>query len=317
MFGLGRDSPQAHIRVIGRDKRALEDLKRLGAEVMQVDYENQESVEAAMRSCDWVIIVPDDDASRVDHGRRVIDAAQSARVQNCILLSLAAVDRGRQKNLQYIAQYGDLEDHVKQKFQQGRYCIVRNDFFQQYLYLWIAMMQRDKTIRMSLRDGDKFAPVNVEDIGHALLLIVMDKRDDINMMIANHQQVLHFTGPKVMTVKDLVEKLNRSVRDMNMSYSETSRDDLRQYLQALRREEDARYMRSMARNEEDDPSRPQIEHLTDAFIETMLDVFELIKTGSVNIVTDELEKILGRKPMDISDFFTNHREDFDPNMNRK
>jgi uncharacterized protein YbjT (DUF2867 family) len=279
------------IRGLIRKEGYSDELKKLGVEPHQINYDKPETLEKALQGVHVLIFVIEDDEKRVSEAEQLAEAAHKAKA--CVLLlSCASTEKAEGKRL---CEFQEIEQKVSSKVE--RTCILRVTWPYQLFFLWTRMIQDEGKLRLAIKKENKFAPIDICDIGKAVCKILTKPREEPDTV---HRKWV-ITGPETVTVEDVVKKLNSSVQ-ADVEFEETTADKIKQYLESLKKGED--------HTPED--YAPRHSQLTDLFIEINLEDQEYIKQGKGTQHTDELKKIIGEEGQKLEVFFQSHQKDFKP-----
>ena len=84
----GREELQnIQIRCLCRNKEKLDDIERLGGELMQVNYQDQNQLRHAMKQARCVFLLPEHSSQRLQEAENVIKAAKQENVEHMAMKS--------------------------------------------------------------------------------------------------------------------------------------------------------------------------------------------------------------------------------------
>ena len=83
-----RQEQQQEIRVLARNPQYVQDLERLGAKVIQVDYQDEQRIQRELQQVSLLLLIPEDSPNARQEGDILIRAARQANVQYVGLFSL-------------------------------------------------------------------------------------------------------------------------------------------------------------------------------------------------------------------------------------
>ena len=86
--GRRQEQQQQEIRVLARNPQYVQDLERLGAKVIQIDYQNEQRIQRELQQVSLLLLVPEDSPNARQEGDILIRAARQANVQYVGLFSL-------------------------------------------------------------------------------------------------------------------------------------------------------------------------------------------------------------------------------------
>lgn len=139
-----------------------------------------------------------------------------------------------------------------------------------------------------------------------------------------NKRLFQFTASHKVTALKVVKAASHGLEKPDMTYEKIETDKLFKYLKSLK--DDNRFRERpiqqvidssfMNIDSDEDLARdrpytfPLGKYLNDDFIQTLIELWELLDSGKVDIITDQLEKALHRKPLKIEDFFKRNRDQF-------
>jgi uncharacterized protein YbjT (DUF2867 family) len=225
LVALTRDARDPH----------LKELEKHGAEIEEIDYDNPDTIEDALRGCNFLIFVTESDKDRIKQAHMFAKAAKNSDLCNAIVLSLEGVDEGNQKTFR---DYNEIERIWKDAVKTVT--ILRISWLQQALFLWSENVQEKGTINMTLHERDQFVPLNLEDVVRSIRhLVTYEGRVIDELDRRHHHKIYTLTGPDSITPRDLVEMINKAIRpDGEVEYDRVNRRELEEYFRSLDDDED-------------------------------------------------------------------------------
>ncbi|KAF9321563.1 hypothetical protein BGZ91_004504 [Linnemannia elongata] len=152
---------------ITRDKNKCGDLnKRDSCKVVQISYDDPNTIAIALRGIQTVVFVPEIEPQRVDWADRVVDAMKQENVTRCIAISSIGTDASDKDQLD---RFRRVEDRIKKDL--PRWTILREGFPFQTLFYWIPMVQDQGVLGMPIKRDREFAPLDITDLGRALISV--------------------------------------------------------------------------------------------------------------------------------------------------
>ncbi|KAI8139554.1 hypothetical protein BJV82DRAFT_246867 [Fennellomyces sp. T-0311] len=303
----GKMKKHWRVRVLCQRLQGMEDLIEAGVDVQQVNYEEQATLRQQMRHVRSVVILPIMSENRVPHTMNVINSASLEDVKRIQMVSLMGAEYAEDRNSP-IGQYHQLEEHLRNTFAYGRWCIFRPTFLHQANFLWNAMIQQRGIIGMPLPPDAKSTSIDLQDLCDAVATYILSpKKQDIDEEDVLSvppptavKRIYELTGPCVYTNEDVAEQLNHALEgeEGEITYQEISEDEMREYLQSIP---------SHRPGAERPPLHP---NLSDALIDFLMDGFKLAKHFTFDKVTDDLRDLTGREPLDLAQFFIENRNEF-------
>ncbi len=245
-----------------------------GAEVATIrGYRDGPSVERALTGCTTLFLVSGrESADRVSEHRSVVDAAARAGVRRIVYLSFqgAAADC----TFTFGRDHWHTEQHIRRSAVDG--APVSFVFLRDSFYLWgLAQMAGvDGVIRGPAGDG-AVAAVSHEDVAAVAAAVLLDSRWD--------GQTLDVTGPVAVTLTEVARALTRASGRSVRYVPET--------------EAEAYASRASF-------AAPLFE------VTGWVSSYQAIAAGEVDHVSDTVERVTGRPPIDLHTFLRRHPESF-------
>ncbi|KAF9541270.1 hypothetical protein EC957_003285 [Mortierella hygrophila] len=156
-----------------RDKNKCGDLnKRDSCKVVQISYEDPNTIVIALQGIQTVVFVPEIEPQRVDWADRIVDAMKQENVTRCITISSIGTDASDKDQLD---RFRRVEDRVKKDI--PRWTILREGFPFQALFYWIPMVQDQGVLGMPIKQDIEFAPLDITDLGRALISVTFPSKN--------------------------------------------------------------------------------------------------------------------------------------------
>ncbi|KAF9176018.1 hypothetical protein BGX21_001155 [Mortierella sp. AD011] len=269
---FSQDSPPKQLICLARDLDKCCRLKmRSNCKVVQISYDDVESISKALGGVPTVVLVPEIEPQRVEWAGKVIDAMCQEKVARCILISSIGTDAIEKEQFNRFVQ---VEEKVKES--ALRWTILREGLPFQALLYWVKMIQDQRVLGMPIKRDIEFAPLDINNLGDALASVSFPSKqsdqDDaatgdrdsdgtIHVNISRltldetkrfDSQVYTITGPATVTGEVLVDKLSEALVKKHkeegsessvgqeietadpITYKEITQDELREYLVKLR-----------------------------------------------------------------------------------
>ncbi|KAF9959481.1 hypothetical protein BGZ72_009533 [Mortierella alpina] len=211
--------------------------KRPSCKVVQISHDDRNTISIALRGVQTVILVPEFEPLRVDWANQMVDVMAQENVVRCIVISSIGTDATEKDELN---RFTRVEDKVKSTIQ--RWTILREGFSLQTLLHWIPMIQNQGVLGMPIRQEIEFAPLDITDLGHALIVVMFpsehdgddfdqqeDQSNDGGSVLSDTEQqpsaqvakasekydgqIYTLTGPETTTGPKLVDDLNNALKD--------------------------------------------------------------------------------------------------------
>jgi len=212
---------KVHVRAGVRhvtEGRALE-LKKKGAELVQMDLNDVKSIRKALQGVDRVWVAPPNPSKvnskpydRIQLAVNVMDEAKAAGVSFLLLGSAASADA---EAALFHREFRLAERHL---IVLGlHYCILRMAVFMDNIVMFKEPLRPpSNTLALPLGDG-AYCPVAVPDIGRMAASILIHYN-------RHHHSIYTITGPQALTGPDMSAALSR-VLGRQIRYADLSKDD--------------------------------------------------------------------------------------------
>jgi len=258
-------------------------LQQMGCELRDWNLDDKRSLENSLKDAKTILLLISMREQAKQDMQNTLEACKANNnIRNAVLWSKVGVDHAEKEK--HFQQLKEIEEMVKRSGIQN-VCVCRIGFAQQMLFLLSRYIQ-DRGILPLPTERGKFAPVSLRDCGHATADILASSND----MSGHKHKTYRFTGNQLLNGRKLVEHANR-VLQAEIEYEDIKLEDFRNLLK-------------------------ENHELNEFQVECIIEMMELIKEGKYNIRSQDLDKILGRQPMDIEKFFRDNADSFRPNGSR-
>ncbi|KAI9288166.1 hypothetical protein BC943DRAFT_350305 [Umbelopsis sp. AD052] len=315
-----RSSKNYKVRVLCSNKDGLDKLEKRGAELHVVRYEDQENLRQHLRHVSLVVLTLNDREQRARDARNIIECAQQERCQSIQLISHIGCDRTNE-NQRGLYDFQEVEECLKNKYQNGRWVILRLNFVQQWFYLWSPMIEDHGKLRLNVKEDSKFAPVSMNDVLDACMKVASKNQNDEEFCVFEqyHQKTFQFTGRDAVNAREIARELSRAVEGRQIQFEPISMEDMKQYFEEIRQDQRMLIssMQVFEKSSQDSQSKhdkdnliPQGKYLTDSVINQTLSYLELVRENQVNEATSDIHKVTGNEPISLKNFFKDNRDQF-------
>jgi uncharacterized protein YbjT (DUF2867 family) len=224
----------------------------------------------SMSGCDAALIIPPN-AGRFDIVKAYIDAAKAAGVKFLAMITGTSIGLS---DCQLARKYTEFEQYLEST--GIRHCSLRCDMFMSNHLVDVKTVKRDRAFYYPVNPEAKFTPVAVSDIG-AVAATVM-----VNSFIQDVQEV-YVLSPATVTMSELA-RIYSDVSKTEVKYVQTKRSDTKNILLGF--------------------------GIPEWYIEAILEIWDMVNEGKYEISRDDVEKVLGRKPLTFREFITAHEAVF-------
>lgn len=267
--------------VCSRDDEYSRDLQKRGIELREWNLNDRHSVEQALKGISNIVITIEPSNEVKQHTETIIEACKSAQVRSVVFWSTIGLEHANEEQYKHLHQLAEIEEMIKRGGFQNM-CITRIGFPQQLMFLLSHRIQDRGQLPLPTARG-KFAPVSLKDCAMATAKLLSNAGESGG----GNKHCYQFTGKRLVTGQKLVEHANR-VLEAEIDYQDVNMDEFRQIL------------------------KQEAEELNEFALECIVEKMQLIKENKLAVRTDDLEKIMGRKPMDLETFFRENARDFKP-----
>lgn len=252
------------VRVLVRDaaKAKSKGLDAAGAEICVGDFDKPETVTAAMKGVDTVVLVTAAGPTAVKQATAAIDCAKAAGVRKIVRISVVMPDERRPTD--NVRQHSEAD--AKLQASGLAFTILRPHFFMQNLFMSAGTIGQEGKMYWGMGDG-KMSMIDVRDIADVAAKVAIDDEHD--------NAIYQLTGPATLTfreaAKEISDALGKAV-DYVPIPPEAVEDSLRKM------------------------------GMGDWFAEVMRDYSKAYASGWGDFLSGDVEKVLGRKPRSFREF---------------
>ena len=267
-FLLKKGMPAVNIRALVRDKSKAEDIAAKGINILLGDYDDYPSLVAAFKGVEKLLLISGSDImKRSRQHENVIRAAREASVRHILYTSFQRVNDTETSPIAMIAK-AHVETEKLIKSSGMAYTILRN-----CLYLdAMAMFLGDKV----LETGVFFPAGN----GKAAFTLRKDMAEATAVILSGtgHENKEYlFSNIESVSFAEIADTLS-GIMGKTIVYTDPGTEDFRNTLKKA--------------------------GVPDMFIGIQAGFGEAIRQGEFAATSNDLEKLLGRKPVSIKDFLT-------------
>jgi uncharacterized protein YbjT (DUF2867 family) len=250
---------------------AKERLFRKGAaDVVAGDFKDAASLEPALDGIERVYLVSPPSLDQVKVQTSFVDIAVRKGAKHIVKLS--ALGAASDSPVGLLRAHAEIEAHIRKSGID--YTFLRPHFFMENLLANAATTRNDGAIYSPL-SAARISPVSVQDIAAVGAAILSTD--------GGRGKTYTLTGPESVTYADIAAALggviNRAVRYQQVPF-EAARQGMVQ------------------------------SGMPDRLVDDLIVMMKTWEEGKGNIVSHDIEKILGRKPLSVAEFFEIHREAF-------
>lgn len=258
----------ARALVHSQDKAAT--IQRLGLETAVGDFEQPDTLDAAMAGCDRLFLLSPPNPRQPEQEQHVIDAARRAGVAHVVKLSVQGADPDA--GLLFGRWHGQIERCLAES--GPAHTVLRPNYFMQN-FLMSAQSVVDQGVLYGMTGDGRVSYIDTRDIAAVAAHV---------LTTVGHQGAQYtLTGPEALTATEVAERLSAAT-DREVHYVDVGPDGFRQAMAAA--------------------------GLPDWLVGALVDGNMLLAAGHGGQVTDEVARVIGRPPRTFARFATDHRVSF-------
>ncbi|KAI9478170.1 MAG: hypothetical protein EXX96DRAFT_569824 [Benjaminiella poitrasii] len=311
------------LRILCRDKSGygLHRLEEMGAEIKEVDYKDDSKMRDALRNVFSVLLIPENSSNRLKEAECLIKSSKNEGVEHFGLMSFVGVDRihksgdaEEQSKYRNFKEYIQIEECVKKAFSGNKHCICRHAIFNQLYYFMAPEIEGERKLTLPVKSDAKWSTVDMIDVVEAVYCLAKKAHSHQQQQATGSKQLYEFTGHNIMATKDMAKEIGEGLGNKGLEYHQISDNDMEKMLKSMR--DDHRFRErpnfdgDVKKGKDGFWSMPIGKFLNEHNIETMLEYWCLANRGEQNIHSDDLEKVLDRKPHELRKYFEVNRDQF-------
>lgn len=234
-------------------------------------------------------------------------------------------------------QFLALEKQVAENFGRNNYCIVRSAMWDQFFYFFGPMIEDENKICLPVEKSREWGSIDLADYLDAVYNISSEDYDEksgqafhnlgeqyVTILRKKNKRSFQFTASHNVTALEIVKAVSHGLDKPDMTYEKVKSNKMFDYLNSIQddnrfRERPSQQVIDASFLDDDsdvDIARdrpytfPLGKYLNKDCIETLIEAWELLDSGKADKITDQLEKALHRKPLNVEDFFKRNRDQF-------
>ncbi|KAG0000154.1 hypothetical protein BGZ79_006241 [Entomortierella chlamydospora] len=305
---LAKTCPGAELVCLTRKTEDLCHLEKLkNVRIHKTDYDDEKSLEKHLRDVSCVVLIPQMTERRVKLTKNVLSAMKNENVKSCLLLSVEGA--------------GDASSHLKEI---AHHVMEKAEFL------------------ITTNEDSAMTPIDIYDIIHAIgsLMVSHYYHDFLSpASFGGHKnKTFTLTGPQAITTERFIQELS-DITGQEIAFKQVSREDLKKDFESTEKhthqseeldaDECGQYLVSCLENIADpksvDESGSQRRHPhrhhhqhdhyshhspNKSTVDLILDELELVKKGEAGLVSEDLQKILGRPGKELTDLLNKEKDAF-------
>ncbi|MDC6391163.1 SDR family oxidoreductase [Maribacter sp. PR1] len=252
-----------NISVLTRKEESKIEFEKRGLNAFIGQYSDVQSLEKAMENLDTVLLISSgDQGDRMQEHKNVIDTAKKKGVQNIAYTSRSLKDKNTLVN-KLMMEHFLTEDYIKES--GLKYVIFRNALYMDVLPLFVGKNVFEKGILQPARNG-KVAYVLKAEQAEAIANVLMNENFE--------NQTFNFTGSDAYSFYDVATALTE-LTGKQVNYKSIEVEP---------------FKKIMLEN-----------GVPESMVKKIVDFNLDIKNGQEEMVTNELQQYLGRKPKNLKE----------------
>lgn len=261
----------AHIRAGVHSIIKGERLKHPQVELVEIDFSRPETIQAAMTGVEKLLLITPFSETQVEMAKCLVDQAKKCGVKHIVKLSALGADA--EPGIQLGRWHREVEKIIEES--GIPYTHLRPaSFMQNFSKFYAANIQEDDAIFLPLSDG-KVSYIDVRDIAEVAKNVLMTDQ--------YYNQAISLTGPEAISVSQVAQQLSH-VTGRNINYQNITENEARE---------------AMLSN-----------HVPENLVDAMMELHGICKAGYSADVTDDVEKITGKKARDFHQFAHDYKGEF-------
>jgi uncharacterized protein YbjT (DUF2867 family) len=245
-------------------------IQRLGLETAVGDYEQPDTLDAAMKGCDQLFLLSPPTPRQPQQEQHVIDAARRAGVEHVVKQSVPWA--GPDAPLVFSRWHGQVEQHLAQS--GLAYTLLRPSSFMQN-FLMSAQQVADQGILYGMTGEGRVAFIDTRDIAAVAAELLTNP---------GHQGTSYtLTGPEALSAAEVAERLSAAT-GRQVRYVDVGADGFRQALAGA--------------------------GMPGWLVDGVVEGNTMLAAGHGATVTDEVARLTGRPPRTFAQFAADHQGAF-------
>ena len=266
---LMENNPEQNVAGLVRSEEKGEDIAELGAELRIGDYQDKPSIAKALQGIEILLLISSSSLeNRVEQHRNVIEAAKQSGVKQIVYTSMLQAD----KELSPLAS----DHHATEKIIKESgipYTINRHTFYTEFFPMFLGQAMETGTWAFP-SNGEKVNFAYRTDMAEALANIVISPDKHTN-------RVYEITSANARTLHGYATILSEA-SGKKITYQDIS---VHEFVDGLK----------SAGLSDDDITMSKLSAMT-------------VAEGALNLTTDDLQNLLGRKPKSTKEFIREFAE---------
>lgn len=254
------------IVAFARDEHKAKDLIAKGVEVRYGNFDDPDSLEKAVQGIDKVLLISTVDVHRYRQHKNVVDAAKKAGVRRIAYTSGVLKDVNASPLKNHLKSHFQTEDYIKESGLS--YTILGNTLYAEVIPVYVG----DKVFETGV-----YLPAGNGKVPFALRREMGEATANALLQDGSENKIYHLTGGKLYSYRD-VAKVLTEISGKTVRYVEAKRTTFEEQLKQA--------------------------EVSDMIISIVSGFNTDIKNHQYEIVSDDLENLLGKKPATLKEALT-------------
>lgn len=245
-----------------------------GVEPIALDYNKPETIRTALKEVDRVFLVGPPNSQLPALERKAADVIAHSNIRQIVKLSAMG---GRDAT--FTRQHAESEDYIRSK--GIPFTFLRPNGFMQNAVIYNARPINEHNAFFGSEGDGRVSQIDIRDVAAVATKVLTSPDPERDGHIG---KAYTLTGPEALTNAEIAQMLSRELgREIN--FINLPPEQLRPALLAA--------------------------GVPDWNADAVLDLQRLYREGKAAAITDDVEKILGRKPISFAEFLADHRSAFE------
>ncbi len=260
---LLKNTESNNIVAFARDENKAKYLKEKGVEVRIGTFDDTSSLDKAMQGIDKVLLISGADQNRLQQHKNVVDAAKKAGVKHIVYTGVSLKDVNTSAIKSFMESHFHTEDYIKES--GITHTILRNNLYADGIPFFVGEKVLETGIYLPSADGK---------VPYALRREMGEAAANVLLQSGHENKTYEIAGNELYSYND-VAKILSELSGKSVTYTDIEASEFTEQLKQI--------------------GVPEI----GIFIAAGFSAD--IKNHQYEIVTNDLEKLLGRKPTNLKD----------------
>ena len=257
-------------RALIRNPDKAEALKALGAELVVGDLADQAFLPRALSGIEKAFLVMPNDEQQLILENQFTDAAAAAGVQHLVYLS--SLESVPESKNPITQNHVAAQNHIRESGMT--WTIVRPTFFNQNFETYAPRIREAKQIVMPVGNGT-ISSTDLRDVGEVIREVLTKP--------GHENKSYDMTGPELLTFTEIAEKFSK-ILGTHVEFIDQPLEEFGELLRTI--------------------------GLSEWRVDAVCKELEAIGAGVVDHTTDTIEELLGRPPISLEQYITDHLDQF-------